>query len=1243
MGACSENRNPLTRTGTGQDQRSIQALNPDSAPVMDKAVQDWMVWASKFSDHLNFTAEDLTHAGTMQPFFADNPSARMAMATSYDLNDLITGIREQLNFIEKEDDGLKQYYTTLFNIVFSYSFITDQLYLKTKDDREFNTVLRNHIQARILPVEQRAISYFKASREGTPAQQLISASPQSNTDIFNQGLIFYEDLAGLGLSAMEDTRYDSNLTFADYFGSIAADPTIFGTITGVNNKIKYIAQHNFFTGILEAVIASASFIKRHCEKYLQRYLTDWPNHQPNYALYLTWLSLLKDSKAHLNGLTGRHLDFYYKKVLQLKPQPQVADTAFLSIELSKPTTTFALKKDTRFIGPKDDEGALIHFQTTRETVLNKAQIKHVSALYYADSNDNIGGQINAGHLYAAPVINSADGLGEDLDEQTIGWHPFHNKAVSNGNLTAINMPKATIGFALSSHYLRLNEGLRVITLDLVVQQDISLTGFQYEAFITTEKKWLELENPLPTKSAVAGGTKLSFSFTVSGDKEPITPYDPSVHLGTMTASEPVIKLVLKPVNAAFIYDQWSNLNLRSIDLSVRVGELNGVYNDQGVKRLDIHNNSSALDPAKPFNPWGAEPTIGNAFVIGSQEVFYKKGARLQLNFKWKDLPLTSTGAIDTSALDFDGYSDVSYRSFNSVAGPATPDVQIQKLKANSWQIHQDNANVFMNASNVIADTVAYTVDLNGDDSFFLEKDEAWSSYNINANKGFLKIRLKNDFGHRDYYNALQNFAKINDDNDNPPVYPYQPTLESFSISYEASCSIDLTTSTSFEQRVIEFFHLGPFGDAEQHLNLQGVQPKLLNRLIAKTAGVYKAQGSLFLGFEHLQPGDTQSVLFQLQEGSEAPLLEKPEEHLQWEYLKAEGVWQALHKDFVGDNTKGFIESGLINFVIPEDAALTHTQMPSNLIWLRCQVTQATDAVCKIIGIHTNTVAVERVLPNGKLYPEMISPAGSIKKLWQPESAVKSIVQHYTSYRGRAKEQSEAFYLRVSERLRHKDRAITIWDYERLILQEFPEIYRAKCLNHTQIEGSATAGVSLYNELAPGHVSIVTIPDLKQRNDIEPLKPYTKKSTHARIEEFLRARTSCQVKLHLAQPEFEEVKVKCNVTLRKEFQDVNYYMEQIQEAIMHFLSPWAFSADADLNFGGSIHESVLIDFIEELPYVDYLTDFVLTLISSAGPQQLNEAIATTARSVLVSVPASEHQITVLLQPEISNPEPVCEDE
>ena len=61
----------------------------------------------------------------------------------------------------------------------------------------------------------------------------------------------------------------------------------------------------------------------------------------------------------------------------------------------------------------------------------------------------------------------------------------------------------------------------------------------------------------------------------------------------------------------------------------------------------------------------------------------------------------------------------------------------------------------------------------------------------------------------------------------PPVPPYTPTLQSFSLSYTAktSASLTVTDETTFDQRTARFFHIYPFGDGEQHSLLSG-NPKV---------------------------------------------------------------------------------------------------------------------------------------------------------------------------------------------------------------------------------------------------------------------------------------------------------------------------------------------------------------------------------------------------------------------------------
>ncbi len=82
-------------------------------------------------------------------------------------------------------------------------------------------------------------------------------------------------------------------------------------------------------------------------------------------------------------------------------------------------------------------------------------------------------------------------------------------------------------------------------------------------------------------------------------------------------------------------------------------------------------------------------------------------------------------------------------------------------------------------------------------------------------------------------------------------------------------------------------------------------------------------------------------------------------------------------------------------------------------------------------------------------------------------------QPFQSFDGKHAEVGKEFYTRVSERLRHKGRAITAWDYEHLVLDRFPGIYKVKCITHAEPECNCRSAVKnppTLNSVLPASVA-----------------------------------------------------------------------------------------------------------------------------------------------------------------------------
>ena len=113
-------------------------------------------------------------------------------------------------------------------------------------------------------------------------------------------------------------------------------------------------------------------------------------------------------------------------------------------------------------------------------------------------------------------------------------------------------------------------------------------------------------------------------------------------------------------------------------------------------------------------------------------------------------------------------------------------------------------------------------------------------------------------------------------------------------------------------------------------------------------------------------------------------------------------------------------------------------------------------------------------------------------------------------------------------------------------------------------------------------------------------------------------------LDVRNPKYEAIKVRFGVEFKLGY-DRTFYKEKLNEEIKEFLSPWAFGKEEDLIFGGRINRSIILNFVEERPYVDYVTNFQMFHKEDENRALIEKFVAegTTASSVLVT--ALDHWI------------------
>ncbi|WP_433777982.1 baseplate J/gp47 family protein [Flavobacterium anhuiense] len=938
---------------------------------------------------------------------------------------------------------------------------------------------------------------------------------------------------------------------------------------------------------------------------------------PHLTLFVCFLKLLELSQNKLNLITKKHLDFFYKDILQIEKLPAKADKVNIIFELAKKVAEEKIAINTELDAGKDPDGKKLIYKTTEEFIANKANIAYLKSVY----ND-----VDRGEIKQSEIANSLDGKGEPLKEDSPYWFPF---GYTSNEEKYTELDDAKLGFAIASELFNLKEGDR--NIDITITFDDVLTfhnPFNVDDLLANisilysgKKGWVgnfKLSDSLPFKaenrSSSISGNQLKLVFQISKDNPAIVNYDQTI-LGEFFSTElPVIRFLINTEDPKghTLFRSLVTKPITSIKVKVEVKD---------VKSLVLESDTGLLNAAKPFFPFTTQPEKNSSFIINYPEIFSKKWTDADINIKWKNTPLsfeTHYAAYKSSFIEKISkkiFIDAIFIKDNieakmnvnqpedGIAKKNNSEIEAISEANHSLEINPDNPIVtkdyFKATLSVLNKEVWHeqnkTVNLfdADEDNVFESNIHVKGDYEL-GKSGPIRLSLNQSFLHslfpKIYTLAIMNVAT--DPSTPIPNEPYTPVVESISLNYSAEETIDFGIS-AYESNRIKLFHEAPFGQREEHsyLKQQAINKEILevepitNCLVPD----YCNGGEFYIGLQDAEISQQISLLFQILEGSEntgVPTF-TGKQKVEW-YILCDNYWKNLDKDILANGIDNFLKSGIVKFGIPKQASNDNTLFPANTIWIKAKMHKDYDAVCKVIDVKTQVVTAQFFDNNNNLaHLESTLPAKTISKLITRVPQIKSIEQPFNSFDGKPLESDPSYYLRVSERLRHKNRAITLWDYEHLILQEFPSVFRVKCLNHTFISGTETSFLS------SGKVTLVVIPDIVDKNVFDIYEPRVSTATLNSIESFINTKNSMLVSAKVINPDYEKVIIKLDVKFYPEF-DENFYKKQLNEDLIKFLSPWAFDTSKQIIFGVELQRSIVIEYIENLYYVDFLSTLEMAI-------------------------------------------------
>lgn len=913
---------------------------------------------------------------------------------------------------------------------------------------------------------------------------------------------------------------------------------------------------------------------------------------PHLGLFGGFLDMLAPAGRALNELTARHLDFQYRRVLGFEPLAAQPEHAHLTLELKKGAAALAITPTQRFTAGKGADGNERLYAPLRETLVGQGKIAALHSLY-RDANG----------VRFAPVANSADGLGAALDPARPSWSAFGHAGLA----------AAPLGFALASSLLRLREGRRDIkvVLDVAFADSLDLGGQKIadslQAFVSGEKGWL---GPYTLSGSLSNG-QLSFGFTLADGEAAVVDYNATLHGGAFATALPVVQLLLRP-EAAALYAELLKLRLDKASLNVAV---------DGVKTLNLENDFGALNPKKAFLPFGPQPVKGSRFMVGCEEALSKPLTDLKIFLRWQGAPSDfASWYRDYSNVDVIKDGIAARLVYQDQTGNATNRELNLMNRVDGVTTLCPNAPV-ATATPVIAEISFLYSMLSAGSRFtrqfgksFMKARPVFLRENVPPpapRSGFVTVALVEDFLHADYRRETMEQARKTS-GAKVLSEPYTPMVQEITLAYAAQSPVaDLTRDDqdAFAASLdLQFFHIGAFGQRREHPFLRRDLAWVAEKKISLLPN-HPDEGEFIIGVDGVIAGGSIHLLLQVAEGSADPELSA--QAVRWSVL-CDNHWRAVAPEEMAlDTTRGLRASGIVGIVLSRSTSNDNSWLPAGPVWLKAAVNKGSAAACKLLAVHANAVEVVRLWPESVVAPsvETLAP-GSIAKLLTPPATFKQITQPYASFAGRAGESAAMLNRRAAERLRHRQRCITPWDYERLLLENFPAVHRVKCIPHA----------SETSWMAAGHVLIVAIPDLRNRNMPDLLQPKVDLDTLTQMTELAQTHAAPQISVRVRNPAYQAIRLDFKVRFRPGY-PFDYTRQQLHQAIVEALSPWAFAAGRQLDFGGRIYRSVLLDFIEELPYVDFVTDFRCGL-AGAGDLLLNdvaEIVADRPDTILVSAP------------------------
>lgn len=1181
---------------TSKESRINKVLFPESIVIDGKKLEDHLFFVSQYAKYIQYYNLDNKKTENWQPFFSKNDVIFLSNLLQTDVSALtekknrIYNQSHQKLSVQNKERTIQEF--QLFFIELIKILTGWYIHAKEVEGTFIAYELKNAIKNRLSQEANNVISTDKT----------IFNPPEIQEKFFE----IYKE--------WQPEATDSNVSLE----------ITKGTYKLINDPEKIHEACNAF-------LVSIQYILQQVPQWLSRALEKEQTHTAHIGLLLSFLKLQTYIKEQLNGLSQKHLDYYYRTLLQQNQQAAKPDRCIVFFQLAKEALSCHLQEGMRLSAGQTKEGIERIYRTIDEEELFRTKLTQIRTLLI--STNPIIAPLNKVNLVTGIYTFQKTITDKELLNQApYKFHLFGADSFGNTDVDQESIFQPQVGCAIAAPVFFMKEGERSVSIamsfgkksmgtlwgsikSMAAGSEFTEMEMLYYFFsdsfqlsITGKEGWITIENYAidfkKKDTSLEYPNEIVFLFTFGKDIPEIIAIDPTIHKASYQTSFPVLQMVLKSNTTYYPYSLLRDVTIDEIVIQVDCS---------GIKDLQLHDAFGKLENNKPFEPFGPAPLKGENFYVGYEELIQKKLTALSFYVDWYKLPQEGFEAYYSA---YPGNITNSSFTFNLYA-----------LSQGEWippkREHSQNIPLFQEENGALIENSMYQADV-GKLYYvpeFTKRDLPFSF--DNAVTGFFKLELDSPpigFGQDAYLKIMANNVVINLNAPNRrrrpnlviPETPFVPKMNTLRMQYSAEQVIHFNSSKEDRKAKLfpfEFFHIQPFGTLKvadlKRIKKSTPVPKFNNR------------GYLYLGFKEATPNETLSLYFHINTFSYN--VQQAEDDMVWEYLQG-ASWKTLPKEnILEDQTTGFTESGIVKLHIPERINHHHPLFSEAPFWLRLSSSQALELIRECSYINTQAVVVEQdtslITPSQDPLPEL-----SITAVYDKNKDVKSIFQPFPSYAGEAPESASVFYTRLSERLFHKNRAVTTTDYEQLILEQFSEVFQVSCLTSTLFP----------EEIQPNEVIIMLLRNMDMSNPVSRRKFSV--TTLEKVKNYISQLAPPYVKITVRNPIYEVIRVSCDVTL-KDNRLSGEKLKNIQQTINAHIAPWLFHRDPSTYKKHIIHAKGIENVIARQPYVDFVTNF--SLVQFHHEDGIYNYKDTAARSGIspsqpwsVFVPATSHDIRLV---------------